>query len=151
MPEPTDAAKSSGTGSAAISSPRGTDDSTVSLSTSSPAPTEEAILSKTASGDVAEKMAATPGETTQACSLESNAASVLKRIRHVLRTDGGYDTCSDRIDVIVEEYERELPPPRLSVDEAQKLYRIRKDRANRFMASVTDVDFLLEIVERLSQ
>jgi hypothetical protein len=37
----------------------------------------------------------------------------------------------------------------LSADEEQRLYRIRKDRANRFMVSAPDVDFLLEIVERL--
>jgi len=36
-------------------------------------------------------------------------------------------------------------------DEAHKLYRIRKDRANRFMVSAVDVDFLLEVIERLSQ
>ncbi len=35
----------------------------------------------------------------------------------------------------------------LSADEAQRLYRIRKDRANRFMVSVADVDFLLELLE----
>lgn len=39
----------------------------------------------------------------------------------------------------------------LSADEEQKLARIRKDRANRFMVSVTDVDFLLEILERLNR
>lgn len=38
---------------------------------------------------------------------------------------------------------------KLSAEELQKLARIRKDRANRFMVSVTDVDFLLEILERL--
>ncbi len=36
----------------------------------------------------------------------------------------------------------------LSADEAQRLYRIRKDRANRFMVSVADVDFMLELLER---
>jgi hypothetical protein len=36
----------------------------------------------------------------------------------------------------------------LSADEAQRLYRIRKDRANRFMVSAVDVDFLLEVIER---
>jgi hypothetical protein len=39
----------------------------------------------------------------------------------------------------------------LSADEEQRLYRIRKDRANRFMVAVTDVDFLLEVIERLNQ
>jgi hypothetical protein len=38
----------------------------------------------------------------------------------------------------------------LSGDEEQRLARIRKDRANRFMVSVTDVDFLLEIVDRVN-
>ena len=39
----------------------------------------------------------------------------------------------------------------LSADEAQRLARIRKDRANRFMVSAPDVDFLLEILERLER
>jgi hypothetical protein len=38
---------------------------------------------------------------------------------------------------------------RLSGADGQRLYRIRKDRANKFMVSVTDVDFLLEIIERM--
>jgi hypothetical protein len=37
----------------------------------------------------------------------------------------------------------------VSADEERRPYRIRKDRANRFRVSVTDVDFLLEILERL--
>ena len=40
---------------------------------------------------------------------------------------------------------------RLSEEEERKLSRIRKDRANRFMVSAPDVDFLLEILERLNQ
>jgi hypothetical protein len=39
----------------------------------------------------------------------------------------------------------------LSAADEQRLYRIRKDRTNRFMVSVTDVDFLLEMLERLGQ
>ncbi len=38
----------------------------------------------------------------------------------------------------------------VSAEEERRLYRIQKDRTNRFMVSVTDVDFLLEILERLS-
>lgn len=36
----------------------------------------------------------------------------------------------------------------LSADEERRLYRIRKDRANRFMVSAVDVDFLLELLGR---
>jgi hypothetical protein len=43
------------------------------------------------------------------------------------------------------------PSSRLSAEEERTLARIRKDRANRFMVSVCDVDFLLEIVERLNR
>lgn len=39
----------------------------------------------------------------------------------------------------------------LSDDEKQKLWRIARDRANRFMVSVTDVDFLLDVIVRLSR
>lgn len=39
----------------------------------------------------------------------------------------------------------------LSAADEQRLWRIRKDRANRFMVSVTDVDFLLELLERLER
>lgn len=41
------------------------------------------------------------------------------------------------------------PSSPLSADDERRLARIRKDRANRFMVAVTDVDFLLEILERL--
>jgi hypothetical protein len=37
----------------------------------------------------------------------------------------------------------------LSVADEQRLWRIRRDRANRFMVSAPDVDFLLELLERL--
>ena len=37
----------------------------------------------------------------------------------------------------------------LSADDEQRLARIRKDRANRFMVSAPDVDFLLEILGRV--
>jgi hypothetical protein len=40
---------------------------------------------------------------------------------------------------------------RLNVADEQRLWRIRKDRANRFMVSAPDVDFLLEILERLDR
>ncbi len=43
--------------------------------------------------------------------------------------------------------DRNLP---LSAADEQRLYRIKKDRANRFMVSAPDVDFLLEILERLN-
>jgi hypothetical protein len=39
----------------------------------------------------------------------------------------------------------------LSAADEQRLHRIRKDRANGFMVSAPDVDFLLEMVERLSR
>jgi hypothetical protein len=39
----------------------------------------------------------------------------------------------------------------LSANEEKWLGRIRKDRANRFMVSAVDVDFLIQIVERLSR
>lgn len=43
------------------------------------------------------------------------------------------------------------PSSPLSADDERRLARIRKDQANRFMVSAPDVDFLLEILERLSQ
>lgn len=48
----------------------------------------------------------------------------------------------------------ECPDPHAAAkraDEEQKLARIRKDRANRFMVSAVDVDFLLQILERLNR
>ena len=39
----------------------------------------------------------------------------------------------------------------LSADEEQKLARIARDRANRFMVSAVDVDFLLDVIVRLSR
>jgi len=39
----------------------------------------------------------------------------------------------------------------LSADDEQRLYRIKKDRANRFMVSAPDVDFLLELIERFGR
>lgn len=39
----------------------------------------------------------------------------------------------------------------VSADEERRLYRIQKDRANGFMVSVTDVDFLLDVIERHSR
>lgn len=109
MPERTDDAKSSGTGSDAISLRRGTGDSTENLFTSLRPHTEAPTRLRTASGDAAVARDATPGATTPASSSPLSAA------------------------------------------DEQRLWRIRKDRANRFMVSVTDVDFLLEIVERLSR
>jgi hypothetical protein len=43
---------------------------------------------------------------------------------------------------------RSLP---LSDEERKRLWRIARDRANRFMIAAPDVDFLLEIVERLGR
>ena len=40
---------------------------------------------------------------------------------------------------------------RMSGDEEKRLYRIARDRANRFMVSVSDVDFMLEILARLNR
>lgn len=39
---------------------------------------------------------------------------------------------------------------RLSAEEQKQLARIARDRANRWMISVPDVDFLLELIWRLS-
>jgi hypothetical protein len=39
----------------------------------------------------------------------------------------------------------------LSADEAQRLARIARDRANHFMVSGPDVDFLLDLFTRLSR
>jgi len=39
----------------------------------------------------------------------------------------------------------------LSADEARRLARIARDRANRFMVSAPDVDFLLDVIVRLSR
>ena len=39
----------------------------------------------------------------------------------------------------------------LSGDEGQRLARIARDRANRFMVSGPDVDFLLDVLVRLSR
>lgn len=36
----------------------------------------------------------------------------------------------------------------LSADEAQRLARIARDRANRFMVAAPDVDFLLDVITR---
>ena len=48
----------------------------------------------------------------------------------------------------------EITPDRsspLSVPDEQRLYRIQQDREKGFMVSGVDVDFLLEVVERLSR
>ena len=39
----------------------------------------------------------------------------------------------------------------LSADEARTLARIARDRANRFMVSSTDVDFLLDVIARMNR
>ncbi len=39
----------------------------------------------------------------------------------------------------------------LSADEEQHLARIARDRANRFMVAAPDVDFLLDVIVRLSR
>lgn len=43
---------------------------------------------------------------------------------------------------------RSLP---LSADEKSRLWRIARDRANRFMVTAPDVDFLLDVIVRLSR
>lgn len=135
----------------AIDLRHGMEPDTESLSTSSPAPTAEVIPSKTASGDAEAATDATPDATIpESCSRLSaaDAVRVLKAIRHALRTESGYDTCVERIEAIMAEHESEMQPPLSAADE-QRLYRIRKDRANRFMVSAVDVDFLCELLKRL--
>ena len=44
--------------------------------------------------------------------------------------------------------DRSLP---LSADEGQRLARIARDRANRYMVSSVDVDFLLDLLTRFSR
>ena len=39
----------------------------------------------------------------------------------------------------------------LSADEARTLARIARDRANRFMVSAVDVDFLLDVIARMNR
>lgn len=39
----------------------------------------------------------------------------------------------------------------LSADEARNLARIARDRANRFMVSGPDVDFLLDVIARINR
>lgn len=39
----------------------------------------------------------------------------------------------------------------LSADEKSRLWRIARDRANGFMVSAPDVDFLLDVIVRLSR
>jgi len=39
----------------------------------------------------------------------------------------------------------------LSDEERKRLFRIARDRANRFMVSAVDVDFLLDVIVRLSR
>ena len=39
----------------------------------------------------------------------------------------------------------------LSADEARNLARIARDRANRFMVSGPDVDFLLDVIARMNR
>jgi hypothetical protein len=109
MPEPRADAKYSGTGSDAISLPRGTDASMENLCILSPVLTADLTRSQIANGAVVVAMAATPGATIQA-------------------------SCSP-----------------LSADDERRLARIRKDRANRFMVAAPDVDFLLEILERVNR
>ena len=43
---------------------------------------------------------------------------------------------------------RSLP---LSDEERKRLFRIARDRGNRFMVSAVDVDFLLDVIVRLSR
>lgn len=43
---------------------------------------------------------------------------------------------------------RSLP---LSEEERKRLWRIARDRANRFMVTAPDVDFLLDVIVRLSR
>jgi hypothetical protein len=66
----------------------------------------------------------------------------------LLRTANG-----DVVEKMVATPDATIPAPSspLSADDERRLARIRKDRANRFMVAVTDVDFLLEILERLSR
>jgi hypothetical protein len=42
------------------------------------------------------------------------------------------------------------PSSPISADEGQRLARIARDRANRFMVSGPDVDFLLDVLARLN-
>ena len=46
---------------------------------------------------------------------------------------------------------QQLKAKQLSADEAQRLARIARDRANRFMVSGPDVDMLLDIITRFSK
>lgn len=39
----------------------------------------------------------------------------------------------------------------LSADERKRLFRIARDRGNRFMVSAPDVDFLLDVIVRLNR
>jgi hypothetical protein len=39
----------------------------------------------------------------------------------------------------------------LNAEEQTRLWRISRDRANRFMVSAVDVDFLLDVIVRLSR
>lgn len=44
-----------------------------------------------------------------------------------------------------------VPSSPLSDEERKRLFRIARDRGNRFMVSATDVDFLLDVIVRLSR
>ena len=138
--------KLSGTASAATDALHGKELDTESSSTASPAPTEAATPSTTASGDVEDETVVTPDATTpDSSSPLSDDARTLRAIKRVIDTDPGWDTCVQRIQQILEDEEIKV----LSDAEAKTLARIRKDGRNGFMVSAVDVDFLLELMRRL--
>lgn len=140
--------KKSETESAATDSPRGTDCNTENSATGSTEPIET-IPRTELSGVVGRVIPlATPARSSPLS--DADAVRTLRAINRVLRTDTGYDTCIERIEAIMAEHEHELPSP-LSGDEEKQLARIARDRANRFMVASSDVDFLLDVIVRLSR
>jgi hypothetical protein len=137
--------KSNETESAATDSRPGQESGTENSSTSLPASTADQTPQTIRFGDVA---IATNESSTPDRSSRLSAADALKAIEQILRTEAWYDSTIERIVAVLSNYDKSA---RLSAADEQRLYRIRKDRANKFMVSVTDVDFLLELLERLSR
>ena len=133
--------KSSGQENAVTNSRHGQESDTANSSTESPAPTAEATRLKIVSGDAAEKTAVTAGEIIP---VRSSPLSEEYKIGEYK----GVEFYNPPISPEEAKHAQQLKAKQLSADEAQRLARIARDRANRFMVAAPDVDFLLDVITR---
>jgi hypothetical protein len=78
-------------------------------------------------------------------STENSATGSTERIATTLKT--GLSGVAGNVTTLATPA-RSLP---LSDEERKRLFRIARDRGNRFMVSAVDVDFLLDVIVRLSR